>query len=336
MFYKTTVRLTGLYLGIIMAISLFFSAGIYRLYVQEFEHNLSRQEAVIQRLPSYRLSPDARDQLLDAHDTELAEAKAHIAGRLLVINLVILLGGGLLSYFLAKSTLQPIKDSHQALERFTADASHELRTPITAMQSEIEVTLMDPKLSLPVAKKQLASNLEELNRLTAIADGLLRLAQLEETVHELKVVSLRSVVQASLKQLQTAAKANKVSCRLTEGEDVSVLADKTALVEATSILIDNAIKFSPKDSQVTVTVSSNDRFGLLAVQDKGPGISKSDQDHIFDRFYQVDTARNQRSKAGHGLGLAIGRSLVEQFDGTISVASTPGNGATFTIQVPLA
>lgn len=177
MFRWVLLKMTVLYLSIIMVVSLFFSLNIYRLASQHIIMNAQQQQTIIQRRmiePSDFLEDPT---FLSERNSILTETKNQIIEQLLYTNLVILVLGGGLSYFLAQKTLRPIEEAHQSQVRFTSDASHELRSPIAAMQSEIEVALRDPKLDFSESKKLLKSNLEELNRLTSLSENLLQLAR---------------------------------------------------------------------------------------------------------------------------------------------------------------
>jgi len=159
MFHKTSTKLASLYLAIMMAISLFFSLNVYQLSMQEFDRGIRRPGPSLDQSINQYFPGNIQDRFRENREQQYEDARAHIINRLLLINLVILVGGGFLSYYLALRTLKPIEEANEAQSRFTADASHELRTPITVIRSENEVTLMNPKLTLAQAKAQLKSNI---------------------------------------------------------------------------------------------------------------------------------------------------------------------------------
>jgi signal transduction histidine kinase len=176
--HKNSLRLASLYLVILMSISIFFSAMIYQLSVQELGRGLRGPRVAIEGQMFPGISNEIRKAIDDEREEIYREAKARVFQRLVFINIIILMAGGGLSYYFAVRTLRPIEDAHEAQNRFTADASHELRTPITAMLTENEVTLMNPKLSLSEAKQQIESTIEELQKLSVLSDSLMLLAGL--------------------------------------------------------------------------------------------------------------------------------------------------------------
>lgn len=338
MFRKTITRLTALYLAIIMVVSLFFSANLYRVSVQEFDRDVRRQRELIERGPDFAgLSGPPLNRLIPLRQTFAQEAKAHILANLFVTNIFILVAGGFLSYYLARRTLRPIEEAHESLERFTADASHELRTPITAMKTETEVALMNPKLTLNQAKAQLGSILEELAKLTTLSDGLLRLARMESADLSQNVVPVKNVITAAIERVRPLAKNRQIALQTPKNIQGSWRGDKDSLVESVVIILDNAVKYSPKKTTVNITTHSDQHQLFLNVQDQGAGIKASELPHIFERFYRADSSRHkQESTNGYGLGLAIAKSIIELHKGSIQAKSTPGQGTTVSIRLPLA
>ena len=329
MFQKTVNRLTVVYLAILMTISLFFSVLLYRMAIGEIEGEYGRQADLFhQRLPGL----DSIEQYLSDRQDEVNTARWQIVGGLVLTNTIILGVGGFASYYLARRTLGPIEEAHEAQKRFTADASHELRTPITAMRTEIEVSLMDPKLSLKDAKTQLTSNLEELTRITNLSEGLLRLAQLDAQPLVRTDTPLAPIARTALATVQHKADKKNTTLKTKLPKDIKVHAEETALAECLTVFLDNAIKYSPRNSEVTLSARNVGRHTEITVSDNGEGIAPEKLPYIFDRFYRADDSRTASgAKNGYGLGLAIAKHIIELHGGNVSVKSTFGKGTTFTI-----
>ena len=334
-FHAASLKLAGFYLAILMAISLFFSATIYQVSVNELERGLRRPSRVLTVPPNVGFS----DELIQQYEQErldaYQEARERILTRLVVTNLLILLGAGMLSYYLAVRTLRPIEEAHAALERFTADASHELRTPITAMRSENEVALMDPNLSLADAKLQLKSNIEELENLTTLAEGLLRLAHTDNNSLTKIPISAAGLAETAVQRVLPQAEKHGVLIKSTIAKDAYVLADEVSATEALVTLLDNAAKYSATKSTIQLTVRQDQKFIKFIIKDQGIGIATEELPHIFERFYRADSSRTKQGVSGYGLGLAIAKSIADAHGGSVSATSKPGKGSTFTLSLPI-
>lgn len=334
-FHKNSLRLAGLYLGIIMAISLFFSASLYNISLRELGRGLRgpNSHSIIEDMPGFESM--FRQQLQDERQDQFEQARSRVIQSLFVINLLILVGAGFLSYYLAYRTLKPIEEAHEAQARFTSDASHELRTPIAAMQTETEVALMDPELSLDEAKRQLTSNLEELSKLTALTEGLLGLARYDDAQINKDPIKVESIVSAALERVTPLAKQKKISIDVPQEITEQVQGNSLLLTEALVIVIDNAVKYSDEKTTISIDISQSHKGITIAVSDHGQGIRATELPHIFDRFYRADAARNKQKVDGYGLGLSLARRIVELHGGTITVTSKVGEGSKFSINIPL-
>lgn len=335
MFNRAYAKLAGLYLLIIMAISLLFSVSIYFVSARELERGAGLQGQLVENALGPR-RPFEDSRLRALRQETLSEAKARVVGRLILVNAAIVIIAGGLSYYLAYRTLHPIEEAHESLERFTADASHELRTPITAMQTEIEVLLQDPKLSLKDAKKQLESNLEELAKLNHLSDGLLQLARLDTTSIAFSTVPIQEVLMQAVNRVELLAKGSQTKIRLPKTLDFNVSGDMSMLVEGFVTLFENAVKHSPPKSVVTVAAHKTRHNLNISVVDNGPGIKAAELPYIFERFYQADSSRNKNSGTGYGLGLAIAHNIFKAHHGTIQAKSSLGKGTTMVVTLPLA
>lgn len=332
-FKTTTKKLTSFYLLIIMAISMFFSINLYLISVQEINQSFIRQTQLLQQIPRFRSLADDPD-FIEMRIDRLREAKAKIIIQLFLTNAIILVSGGVLSYWFAKRTLKPIQESHEAQRRFTADASHELRTPITAMRTEIEVALRDKKLTIDESKNLLKSNLEELSKLNSLIEALLRLARLGEEDLKWGMINIQDFVVPAVDRVKNLANNRDIKLQVSE-VDGKVNGDKGALVELLVTILDNAIKYTPEGKSVKVNVISSDKQRVVEVVDDGPGIDPIEQSKIFERFYRSDNSRNKDKVDGYGLGLSIARQIAELHNASLTVQSEVGKGATFKLSLPV-
>ena len=313
MFTAARVQLTAWYLLIIMCISIFFSITIYHGITNEVERSLR-----IQRIRLYRQNRD----MPPIDPQVLEEAKDRIIASLLFINLSILVAAGGAGYFLAGRTLKPIQKMVEDQNRFITDASHEFRTPLTSLKSEIEVFLRGNKDIAKNTKELLQSNLEEVNNLQVLSDNLLELTQYEKPQVALlfETVSIVDVLNSAFRRVSPFAKKKQILLEK-KIQNLFVKGDKQSLVQLFVILLDNAIKYSNNKKTVSVTAETTDHAVIVVVKDNGAGIESQDISHIFDRFFRADSSRTKQQASGYGLGLSIAKKIVANHNGSISVES---------------
>ena len=332
---SATFKLTLSYLGIIMVLSLVFSIALYRVSFGQMAANYDRQRVAIERLPIPIGLESRRDDYIQALSDQLDDDRRTLLVRLSALNLATLLLGGGLAYYLARRTLEPIQDALEAQGRFTADASHELRTPLTAMRSEIEVALREKELLPQAARDLLASNLEEIAKLEALSAGLLRLARFENGLDPEVVANIpvQDLFEGAIDRHQAGLAAKKIELDVKNGKE-TVAGDRASLIELVAILLDNAIKYSPKGSTIKLAARHSGSSVNLSIADQGVGINASDLPFIFHRFYRADRSRSKDQVEGYGLGLSIAKRIADLHHGTISADSTPGKGSTFRVKLP--
>ena len=221
---------------------------------------------------------------------------------------------------------------------FVANVSHELKTPIASIKGFVE-TLLDGALNQPDdAQRFLKIIASHADRSNHIIEDLLSLSKIEQSEEAANLplveVPLRSVLEAALRGCETQAAARKIDLELRCGSDVLAMIDPPLFEQAVINLVDNAIKYSDIGGKVVVEVIANGREISLAVRDQGCGIAAEHLPRLFERFYRVDRARS-RKLGGTGLGLAIVKHIVQAHAGRVTVASTPGEGSTFSIHLPL-
>lgn len=219
---------------------------------------------------------------------------------------------------------------------FVANASHELRTPITALKGFSETLLDGAMEDKEVLRQFLEIMLEESTRLDQLVNDILELSKLEQRQVPIayEEVAIKDAALSTFKLMKQKAEKKKVLLKLVEAEQVIIEADKDRLKQIFANLIDNAINYTQENGTVTVILEKTDNEALITVKDDGMGIPDDELNRIFERFYRVDKGRS-RNLGGTGLGLSIVKHLVENFNGTIAVNSTVGLGTTFTVVFPL-
>ncbi len=235
--------------------------------------------------------------------------------------------------------LARIESSFEAQRRFTSDASHELRSPLSRLRAELEVTLRRPR-DREEYEETIRSGLEEVELLSRLTDELLTLARLDAERRPVQTpapVRFGDVLDAVVRRL--AAQATERGIVLDVPPSTSL--DGTVAIEPAAVglvlanLVDNAIKFSPPTTAVMVRAEQVDGSLIVDVSDGGPGIPPEDMPRIFERFFRGAAAR-ATGRTGAGLGLAICRETVERYGGHITVESRDGQGSTFRVRLPLA
>lgn len=328
------LRLTAWYVIIVAIVSLSFSAIIYRDVTSELERGFRVAESRLLGVPFGLAPPGSTNLTVLADEFELA--KRTVILKLAVSDLVVIVGSGVAAYVLAGKTLSPVEDAMDKQKRFIADASHELRTPMTALKSEVEVALRNKRLSGKEAKELLKSNLEEVDKMQKLTTYLLALSRYESGVKKLtkEHFDLKEVVESAVSKHIDAAmqKGIKISTKL---KSIEINANKTSIEELISILIDNAVKYTDKNGKIKVSTIQEKKHAVIKVSDTGVGIKATDIPYIFNRFYRADTSRSKVKADGYGLGLSIAKSVVSMHKGDIKVDSTPSSGTTFKVTLPL-
>ncbi len=232
--------------------------------------------------------------------------------------------------------LARIERSFEAQRRFTADASHELRSPLSRLRAELEVTLRRARERAEY-EEALRSCLSEVERLSHLTDELLMLARLDAggSSGAPRSVDLISILHEAVKLLGPEALRRNVALVTDIPPELAVNVAPAAVSHVVANVLDNAVKFSPLGGDVTIGVAIEGSSAVVAVSNSGPGIPEDELPRLFERFYRGSAARHMEAP-GVGLGLAICRALVEGQGGRISVNSAIDSGVTFTIRLPLA
>jgi heavy metal sensor kinase len=231
--------------------------------------------------------------------------------------------------------LDRIETAFQRVTQFTADASHELRTPVSLIRTEAELALRRSRGEAEY-QESMRHILLEAERTTALIEELLALARADsgrEALH-MEPVDLRHTLRSLVGGWkQVAAIRDLDFCPAIDHSETFVMGDEIMLRRLADILLDNAFKYTPTPGSVRLSLEQKPDSAVITVQDSGVGIAQEDQSKIFERFYRVDKARS-RAQGGTGLGLSIAQWIVTQHRGSITVESRPGEGATFRVELP--
>ena len=274
-----------------------------------------------------------------ADEIELEDRYASLIaafGASALVAVVLVAFGG---WLLARKSIVPVEQAVSYMRRFMADAAHELRTPLTVVRARAEVALQRAR-----AADEYADALRGIERETArlgrLVEDLLMLARADagERHIERRRVFLDDITLDAAEAARAIAERKAVRLEVADFEEAPVNGDPELLRQLVMILLDNAIKFTPKDGTVRVQVLSRASMAELIVTDTGVGIPADQIAHVFERFYRGDPSRTRSAASspegstGAGLGLSIAQWIAEQHDGKIGVDSQPGVGTRVTVQ----
>jgi len=241
---------------------------------------------------------------------------------------MILIGGA--GWWLAGLAMRPIEKSYQQLQKFTADAAHELRTPITSLQTIVETNSINQETQKALER--------QIKRLVTLTQDLLLLSRVESGLQEAKLqeICLNDLVADVEEELMPVAMNAQVllSSNIPIESYLYIQGNEGQIYRMLLNLVSNAIKYTPESGEVIINLTTNDHQGLITIKDTGIGIPTSDIPHIFNRFYRVNADRS-RHTGGSGLGLAIALAIVQTHKGKLEVESSINHGSTFTVILPL-
>ncbi|MDJ0617491.1 MAG: ATP-binding protein [Calothrix sp. MO_192.B10] len=240
------------------------------------------------------------------------------------------------SWWLAGLAMRPIYQSYRQIQQFTADAAHELRTPLAASQATVESALLTPDLDRTEIWDILRTIKRQNQRLTSLVADLLMLSRFDR--HSIPIqrelCCLNDIISDLVEEFTAMAMAAQVKLisAIRVDEEVNIVGDSEQLYRLVTNLIVNAIQYTPAGGRVTVILDRSDHYASIQVEDTGIGIPQTEIDRIFDRFYRVNSDRS-RNTGGSGLGLAIAQAIVKSHQGSLNVQSEVGKGSTFTIKL---
>lgn len=265
------------------------------------------------------------------------ETLARLKTILIMIGLAGIIVVFVSSLFLAGRALIPIKKSWDRQKSFVADASHELRSPLAVIETNLELVLGNGEETVESQKKWLGNILTENRRMSKLVSDLLFLARADsnQQMFEKRFFPLEDVLMEAVLSLQPLASKKSIVLEADIKPACEFFGDEARIKQLIVILVDNAIKYTQQNGLVQVSLNLHESQIEIIVADNGEGIAKEHLDKIFERFYRVDKARSRES-GGTGLGLSIADWIVKGHHGTITVASTPGKGTTFKVSLPKA
>ena len=231
------------------------------------------------------------------------------------------------------SVLQNLEDARQ---EFVSNVSHELKTPITSVKVLAESLIGQENVPVELYQEFMVDINEELERMNKIINDLLTLVRMDKNATELNIsqVNINNLVEQILKRVRPIAKTRSIEIIFESFRPVTADVDETKLSLAVTNLVENGVKYNNDGGWVRVSVNADHKYFYIKVSDSGVGIPKDAQTRIYERFYRVDKARS-RETGGTGLGLAITQNVAKLHHGGIKLNSTPGEGTTFLVRIPL-
>lgn len=312
-FETATTKLTVLYVSLLMTLSFVFSVWLFSTASREL---------------TIAWSTESSGGVVTVNDDDrIVASSQRLLRDLIYFNLVVFGAGTLLSYVLARLTLQPIQQNYQLQEEFASNASHQLRTPLTILKGELQLISQDKNATRSEYQAVIATSREEVDRLITLSERLLRLSSGPTVSTDKSYVT--QTIQKTIAHLRPLIDQKKIATKL-DIEKVSVPINATDLAEILSIILDNAIKYSPIGGVIELRARVQNQQAIISTRDQGPGIAPQDIPHIFERFYRS----KQASDNGYGLGLALAQKLATEAGGSITAESKPGC-TNFTIYLPV-
>lgn len=267
-------------------------------------------------------------QSLEDFDETLQKLDLGLGGGIIVALLFSSAGGVILT----RQAMQPIEESFQRLKQFTADASHELRSPLMAVKSNTAVALKYPEGMRDTDAEKFQAIASATNQMTRLTEDLLFLARTDSLpTYSKEIMDLTLILQNLIQLYQPHAEAKNISLNSQLTENIHLLGDSVQLTRLFTNLIQNAINYTLPEGVINVTASCVGSYVIVKVQDTGIGIAPEQLAKTFERFWRADSSRSYWG--GSGLGLAIAQAIAQYHDGLITVTSQLGVGSCFTVRL---
>ncbi len=333
MFKSAVLKLTAQYVVLAMLLSTVFSIVFYGFAKHELSEGLQNQFHVLSQ------NDHDGDNVGGLHDTvsgpELRNRSGNLKADLLMSNGILFVSSISLGYLLARRTLKPIEEAHDMQVRFTAEASHELRTPITAMKADTESILMEKAPHAKLLRQGLESNLRDIERLERLSQHLLSMARYKsEANQQFEPVELKPLIKVVIREAERVHKDKKLRVK-SSLQPAVVRADPVAVEQLFSIIIDNAMKYSQANATIHIMMKrAESNQVVVSIRDTGMGIAIDDLPHVFEHFYRSKTALSSDTASGYGLGLPLAHDIVTLHKGSLLIKSDENKGTSVTITLP--
>ena len=271
---------------------------------------------------------------------EIEAAESELFTILIVGGMFTLVLTGLGGFWLTQKAIEPIEASFLQLKQFTADASHELRSPLTAIKASVDIMRTHPERVHPKDVKKLEAISGATMQMNQTLEDLLFLARadadsdLPVKARKLALVSLNQILQNCFVLLEPLAQEKKIVFQSKFRDKIDILGDMAQLSRLFSNLLENALQYTPDEGRVSLDLYKQNRFAVVSVRDTGIGIAPDQISKVFDRFWRANKARSRR-KGGTGLGLAISQAIAKRHGGKISVTSELNIGTCFLVRIPI-
>lgn len=239
----------------------------------------------------------------------------------------------LISWLFANKAIKPVKVAFEQQKQFVADASHELKTPLTIINTNLDLICSNGSEAVDKQHKWIGYIYEQIDRMSKLINEMLMLAHVDEHERILSKVNFSDLLNDALLYFEVALYERDINLKQDICEDIYVSGDPISLEKLIYILLENALKYSPRGKEVCVQLTYKKSKLLLKVRNTGVGIPKEHLGKIFDRFYRVDSARTQKN-GGYGLGLAIAKAIVNQHNGHIWAESAYESYTEFMVELP--
>ena len=271
---------------------------------------------------------------------EIKAAEDELSGILIGGGMITLVLTGLGGFWLTQKAIEPIEASFLQLKQFTADASHELRSPLTAIKASIDVMRNHPERVHPKDVKKLEAISGATLQMNQTLQDLLFLARTDidpsmpVEARQLAPVSLNQILQNCFVLLEPLANEKKMVFQSKFREEIDILGDTSQLSRLFSNLLENALQYTPEEGRVSLDLYKQNRVAVVSVRDTGIGLATEEVSKVFDRFWRANKARSRR-QGGTGLGLAISQAIAKRHGGKISVTSELNIGTCFIVRIPI-